>query len=109
MLVKAYLVVYNVLQTVGCVCGWKGDKKRLFYSWLIVLCKTLVGISESKRPESIYADVLFAIGIAQTAALLEVLHVVTKLVRTSVFMTFLQVSTRLFNLWAVAYVMTNVR
>jgi hypothetical protein len=85
ILSKAYLVLYN---------------GSLLAAWGAVLVQTVLKVVDGKRT---LGEVLPAqrdlLTIAQTAAFMEILHAMFKLVRSPVATTFLQVLSRLIVLW----------
>ena len=69
-----YLVVYNLL----CCMGW---------AWVLQNC--IVSILTDSTP-TLYASIEGWLKVVQTAAVLEIVHAATGLVRSPVFSTFLQ-------------------
>ena len=61
-------------------------------------------LNYSRDPEKLWARVEVPLKVAQTAAVLEIFHAATGLVRSSVFSTFLQVFSRIGMLWGVVNV-----
>lgn len=88
--VKGYLTVYNLTACVG---------------WVLVLLKCAKHISENDY-YTIYADCELELKVAQTMALLEVLHSKGLLgfVGSPWITTFMQVSSRIWTLWAIMVV-----
>ena len=78
------------------------------FSWSVVLYTTLDGVRRRKSPEEVYTDVQFAVNVAQTAAVLEIVHAATRIVRTPVFTTLMQVWSRVMVLWMVTYLVPSV-
>ena len=127
-LIKAYLVVYNILSAAG---------------WSLVLCHTLSYLFalQTLQPDSLLAGLkaspnpflwtpsfvpaslvpLYqracttydAVGettaYVQTVAVLEVLHVLLGLVRSPLSTTAVQVASRLFSVWGIAAYFPSVR
>ena len=76
---KLYLVAYNSLQTLG---------------WSYLLYQTSCHLAAGKSVSSLYESTSLTLQIFQTAALLEILHAMLGLVRSSVQVTFQQVWSR---------------
>ena len=76
---KLYLVAYNSLQTLG---------------WSYLLYQTCCHLAAGKSVSSLYESTSLTLQIFQTAALLEILHAMLGLVRSSVQVTFQQVWSR---------------
>ena len=76
---KLYLVAYNSLQTLG---------------WSYLLYQTCCHLAAGKSVSSLYEATSTTLQIFQTAALLEILHAMLGLVRSSVQVTVQQVSSR---------------
>ena len=116
-LTVAYLLLYNVAMAAGWTSiGWaacretlnKGDLKYVFrydsqfekiFSWFKYL-----------NIQELYSVIFFqflfraterSLFIFQTAALMEVIHPILGLVKTSVILTLFQVSSRIFLIWGV--------
>ncbi|TFK81992.1 PTPLA-domain-containing protein [Polyporus arcularius HHB13444] len=96
-LVKYYLVLYNILSTLG-------------WSYLLLRTLTVVlNLDGSKlRPSSLvgraagaYAEVGADTAIVQSFAVLEVLHVLLGWVRSPLSTTLIQVSSRLYLVWGI--------
>lgn len=83
---RAYLLAYNIAQIAA---------------WCLVFMKAAVHVSEKKTFDGLYNEVSYWLKIAQTAAILEIVHCMVGLVRSSVFTTLPQVASRLFILWIV--------
>ena len=79
---KLYLVAYNSLQTVG---------------WSYLLYQTCCHLAAGKSVSSLYESTSLTLQIFQTAALLEILHAMLGLVRSSVQVTVQQVWSRSVN------------
>lgn len=82
----AYLVVYNTSLVVG---------------WSMVLSKAVVHIKENNSFDGLYKQVEFWLKISQSAALLELLHSMFGLVRSSIANALPQVASRIFILWII--------
>mmetsp|Transcript_2866 Transcript_2866/g.8750 ORF Transcript_2866/g.8750 Transcript_2866/m.8750 type:complete len:227 (+) Transcript_2866:166-846(+) len=82
-LVRTYLFLYNAFLAIG---------------WSFVLGRLIYGVFD----DSAWLSVHKYLKVVQTAAVAEVAHPVLGLVRTNVFSTVLQISSRLFLLWMVA-------
>ena len=76
---KLYLVAYNSLQTLG---------------WSYLLYQTCCHLAAGKSVSSLYEATSTTLQIFQTAALLEILHAMLGLVRSSVQVTVQQVWSR---------------
>ena len=93
-LVNAYLVAYNA----ACAVAW---------SYTLVLC--VQHLVNSKQTEwqnkaiGLYAAIELPLKVAQTVAVLEIVHPLIGLTRSSVFTTFLQVFSRIALLWGVCH------
>lgn len=85
---KAYLVLYNLVQTLG---------------WGYVLVLTVLNYVEGKGPEDVYATVEFPLQVFQTAALLEVIHAAIGIVYSPVMTTLMQVTSRVFLVWGITF------
>ena len=83
---KLYLIIYN---------------SALVVSWSLVLLKASIHVSEKKTFVGLYNEVEYWLKVSQTAALMEVLHSMFGLVRSSVIVTFPQVMSRIGVLWIV--------
>ena len=79
MMSKLYLVAYNSLQTLG---------------WSYLLYQTCCHLAAGKSVSSLYEATSTTLQIFQTAALLEILHAMLGLVRSSVQVTVQQVWSR---------------
>merc|ERR1739838_447 len=84
-----YLILYDVLQTLG---------------WMIVLIQTLHQLVYEQEPvRYMWDNVHIVLDIFQTLAVLEIVHCAIGLVRSSVVLTTFQVFSRVFVLWAVLH------
>ncbi|CAL8075979.1 unnamed protein product [Calicophoron daubneyi] len=91
---KAYLFGYNVIQLLG-------------WSYLL-----FIYITESEASGAwltISPKVEFLLQVFQTLAFLEVIHAVTRLVRSSPFTTALQLFSRVFLVWGILYLIPQVK
>ena len=80
----AYLVLYNVIQTLG---------------WSYIMGTGVLTYSQS--PTKLYSAVSFPLQVFQSLAALEVVHAFLGLVRSNVFITAFQVASRVFLVWPV--------
>jgi len=85
-IVKAYLIAYNAILTL---------------SWICVLWLGVVKYMENRDWTKLWVTVEKPLKIAQTAAVLEILHALIRIVPSNVFLTFFQVFSRVFVLWGV--------
>lgn len=83
---KPYLLVYNL----GCALGW---------AWVLALL--VRSVLAGDQPAQSWAQVELPLKLVQTAAVLEVLHSLLRLVSSPVATTGLQVGSRLFVLWGI--------
>ena len=77
--------------------------------WTIILYRLFHCILTQQSSHSTYSYVAKPLFVFQTSALLECIHVIIGLVRSSVFATGLQVSSRIFLLWGVCVAVPPVR
>ena len=75
MMKTAYLIAYNI----SCCVGW---------SYVLVHC--LISLKNGASALELWDHVEMALKLTQTAALLEILHSVTKLVRSPFISTLMQ-------------------
>jgi very-long-chain (3R)-3-hydroxyacyl-CoA dehydratase len=130
LLIKSYLVTYNLLSA----AGWS----FVLYRTLSHLCalqssqqdpvSLLAGLKATPSPFlwipsfipanlvplyqracTTYDEVGATSASVQTAAVLEILHVILGLVRSSLATTTIQVASRLFSVWAIAACFPSVR
>ncbi|KAL3843441.1 hypothetical protein ACJIZ3_000844 [Penstemon smallii] len=90
---RLYLVIYN----------W-----TVFLGWLQVLYLAVKTLKES-GPESVYAAVEKPLILAQSAAIIEILHSLIGMVRSPVTATLPQVGSRLYVTWGILYSFPEVR
>jgi very-long-chain (3R)-3-hydroxyacyl-CoA dehydratase len=83
---KAYLILYNAFLTL---------------SWICVLWLGVVKYSETNEWTKLWPTVEKPLKIAQTLAVLEIVHAIIRIVPSNVFLTFFQVFSRVFVLWGV--------
>jgi len=83
---KAYLIAYNGFLTA---------------SWICVLWMGIVKYSETKDWTKLWPVVENPLKIAQTLAILEIVHTIIGIVPSNVLLTFFQVFSRIFVLWGV--------
>lgn len=83
---KAYLILYNVSLVIG---------------WGLIFLKAVIHISEKNSFSGLYEEVEFWLKVSQTAALLELVHSMAGLVRSSIFTALPQVASRLFIVWLI--------
>ncbi len=88
---RYYLMAYNGAQCVG----WAWVLQRLFSAIF------------SSAP--VYSAVRFPLQVFQTLAILELLHALSGLVRASVPTTAVQLASRLWVLWGIAYLVPDAR
>ncbi|KAL3614054.1 Very-long-chain (3R)-3-hydroxyacyl-CoA dehydratase PASTICCINO 2 [Castilleja foliolosa] len=86
----------------------------IFYNWLLFLGWSqvfylAVKALKTSGHESVYAAVEKPLILAQSAALLEILHSLTGIVRSPVFATLPQVSSRLYVTWGILYSFPEIR
>lgn len=81
---KVYLVLYNISLVIG---------------WSLIFLKAFLHISVKNSFSDLYNEVEFWLKVSQTAALLELLHSMTGIVRSSIFTALPQVASRLFLVW----------
>ena len=94
-LIRAYLVAYNV---VSCLL-WS-------YVWLLIVHHLLT----APHPvQSLYGHIHRPLQLTQSLACLEIVHSLLGLVRSPLLTTVLQVSSRLFIVWGVAYIAPPTR
>ena len=91
-LITQYLLAYNFLSC---------------FSWLYVLF--LLVRSYLNNTKAIYEVLSLPLYFAQSLAILEIVHSITRLVRAGLLTTFLQVISRLFLLWGVLYLVPDVQ
>ena len=80
----AYLVIYNLAQTLG---------------WSYIMVAGALAYCES--PTKIYSAVELPLQVFQTLAVLEVVHALLGVVRSNVFVTAFQVASRVFLVWPI--------
>jgi len=85
---KAYLVAYNTLQTLG---------------WTYLLMQMVGHLSSGGKIETLYENTRLTLQIFQTGAILEILHAMFGMVRSSVQVTTQQVFSRVYVVWAILY------
>lgn len=90
----AYLVVYNVTQFVG---------------WTYLLLQLGLHVKNRSSYEDLYASVATALQIFQTAAVLEIVHAATGLVRSNVTVTLQQVTSRVYIVWLILHALPTSR
>merc|ERR1712131_574083 len=83
---RAYLLLYNV----ALAAGWSSIAWATIREW-----------SASKDLKHIYRATEKSLFLFQTMAILEIIHPIVGLVKTSVITTMFQVSSRLFIIWGV--------
>lgn len=83
---KAYLVLYNSVQTAG---------------WSYLLVKTLKFLLENQTAVGIWDECGTSVTIFQSLAALEVIHCMIGIVPSSTLVTFLQVFSRVFMVWGI--------
>ena len=80
----AYLILYNLAQTLG---------------WTYIMATGVRAYCEA--PEKLYSAVQSPLQIFQTLAVMEVVHALVGFVRSSVFITAFQVTSRVFLVWPI--------
>jgi len=85
---KPYLVTYNTIQALG---------------WSFLLYQMISYLVTPNRGGSLYDSTRLTLQIFQTGAVLEILHAVCGLVRSSVQVTTQQVFSRVYVVWAILY------
>jgi len=85
---KAYLVLYNAVQTIG---------------WSVLLAQILLHYVRGGTHNQLYDAVHTTVQIFQTAAVLEILHSAFGLVKSNIQVTFQQVFSRVYVVWAILY------
>lgn len=90
-LMSRYLLIYNVSMTAG---------------WIMILTRLLAALVHG---DGVYDQVHLPLQLFQTGAVLEVLHAMTGIVRTSALTTALQVGSRLMLVWGVTEPVVRVR
>ncbi|KAH6755243.1 Protein-tyrosine phosphatase-like [Perilla frutescens var. hirtella] len=90
---RIYLTVYN----------W-----TVFFGWLQVFYITVTTLQQSGH-QSVYAAVEKPLILAQSAALLEILHSLVGIVRSPVTATLPQVASRLYVTWGILYSFPEIR
>ncbi|KAK4437751.1 Very-long-chain (3R)-3-hydroxyacyl-CoA dehydratase PASTICCINO 2 [Sesamum alatum] len=90
---RIYLVLYNWI---------------VFFGWVQVFYLAVKTLKESGH-ESVYAAVEKPLILAQSAAILEILHSLTGIVRSPVTATLPQVSSRLYVTWGILYSFPEIR
>ncbi|KAK3598623.1 hypothetical protein CHS0354_037573 [Potamilus streckersoni] len=86
--VVIYLIAYNVAQVIG---------------WSAILFASISELITYRSYSNLYQSIAPMLYIFQTAAVLEILHSVTGIVRSNPVLTAFQVYSRVFVLWAVLY------
>lgn len=85
---KAWLVFYNLASAAG---------------WAYVLFLALTCLSEGKTPAEAWAAFGPALMIVQSTMAFEILHAAVGMVRSPLFVTFMQVSSRLWVVWGATF------
>jgi very-long-chain (3R)-3-hydroxyacyl-CoA dehydratase len=85
-------MVYLALYNAACAAGWA-----------YVLAQLGKGLAEGQGWAAIYQSIALVLQVVQTAAVLEIVHAATGLVRSAVFTTALQVGSRLLLVWQFLY------
>jgi len=87
---KAYLVAYNTVQTLG---------------WSFLLFQMVNHFMSGGQVDTLYSSTKLTLQIFQTGAVLEILHAMFGLVRSSVQVTTQQVFSRVYVTWAILYML----
>lgn len=90
---RIYLAIYN----------WV-----VFFGWLQVFYHTLKALHQSGH-QSVYAAIEKPLILAQSAALLEILHSLTGIVRSPIAATLPQISSRIYVTWGILYSFPEIR
>jgi len=85
-LTKAYLLAYNSAQFLG---------------WSYLLFQMIDHFAQGGRPANLYQKVNVTLKIFQTAAVLEILHAATGMVKSNPVVTLQQVFSRVYILWLI--------
>ncbi|KAI3876524.1 hypothetical protein MKX03_030341, partial [Papaver bracteatum] len=93
VLKRIYLIIYN----------W-----TIFVGWFLVLYMALMTLKESGH-EHVYNAVKNPLLLAQTAAIMEILHGLVGLVRSPITTTFPQIRLRLFVTWGILWSFPETR
>jgi len=91
---NAYLFAYNTVQTIG---------------WTMLLLQTVSHFLDGGAPSSLYAHVSTTLKVFQTAALLEIVHAATGLVRSNPVVALQQVASRVYIVWLVLELLPTSR
>eukprot|EP01024_Parvocaulis_polyphysoides_P061706 TRINITY_DN685_c0_g1_i4.p1 TRINITY_DN685_c0_g1~~TRINITY_DN685_c0_g1_i4.p1 ORF type:complete len:198 (-),score=9.49 TRINITY_DN685_c0_g1_i4:28-621(-) len=83
---NAYLLGYNFSLVIG---------------WGICLIKTMIAVYDGQGPPGVWEAVKVPLAVSQTAAIMEVLHAATGVVRSPLMATGLQVASRIGILWGI--------
>ncbi|CAG0914548.1 unnamed protein product [Notodromas monacha] len=94
MLAKTYLLAYNIVQVIG---------------WSYLGLQISRHFWNGRRVETLWSQVETTVVVFQTLAVLEILHSLLRLVRSSVAVTVMQVASRLFLVWYVCLVSVDSR
>ncbi|KAL8572571.1 hypothetical protein ACOMHN_017205 [Nucella lapillus] len=94
IIVKAYLILYNVAQMLG---------------WTALMVKMVEHLIREKKSTKLYAEVEFILQIFQTAAVMEIVHSAVGLVKSNPVLTGFQVFSRVFLLWGVVWSVPQVQ
>jgi len=94
--INAYLIAYNA----ACCAGWA---LVLSQSLQTLASNSSDGIMATTAWTTLYPAVSTPLMLSQCAAFLEIVHVLFKVVRSPLHVTFLQVSSRLVALFALVY------
>ncbi|GIY46001.1 very-long-chain [Caerostris extrusa] len=91
---KAYLVLYNSVQTAG---------------WSYILLKTVKYLLLNQAVEGLWNDCGTSVTIFQSLAALEVIHCIVGFVPSSALVTFMQVFSRVFMVWGIIWPIEKVQ
>ncbi|XP_076437785.1 very-long-chain (3R)-3-hydroxyacyl-CoA dehydratase 2-like [Babylonia areolata] len=94
LIVKAYLIAYNVAQMVG---------------WTFLMVKMVQHLIREKKATKLYGEVEPVLQIFQTAAVLEIVHSAVGVVKSNPVLTGFQVFSRVFLLWGVVWSVPQVQ
>ncbi|KAJ8020322.1 Very-long-chain (3R)-3-hydroxyacyl-CoA dehydratase 2 [Holothuria leucospilota] len=90
----AYLVLYNVVLCAG---------------WLSIGAISVRHYVQTKSIEGLYDNIELPLKVFQTAAVLEIFHCAVGIVRSSAFLTGMQVFSRVFIVWGVTHSVLEVQ
>ena len=92
LMIKPYLILYNAASAAG---------------WAYVLFLAVTGLAAEKTPTEAWATFGEALTLVQSTMALEIVHALLGFVRSPVFVTALQVSSRLWVIWGATVFSTD--